>query len=120
MRSSVRRKSMFARNRLLPLCCILPLAGIAAGEASGQGLPPPLIQYAAKFACGRVAPSTAAVGGDVDVVVGVYATSINIHNSQATAPVRFRKKIVVANREGEPSGNIVFRDDVLKPDAAEF
>jgi hypothetical protein len=111
---------MFALYRLLPLCCILPLAGIAAGEASGQGLPPPLTQYAAKFACGRVAPIAGAVGGDVDVVVGVYATSINIHNSQATVPVKFRKKIVVANREGEHSGQIVVRDDVLQPDTAEF
>jgi hypothetical protein len=97
----------------------LLLAAIVTREASAQGLPPPLIQYAAKFACGRV-PANNAAGGDVDVVVGVYASSINIHNSQAKETIKFRKKIVVANREGGPIGKIVTRDDVLDPDAAEF
>jgi hypothetical protein len=112
---------MLAPNRLLSLCSLLLLAGMFIGEASAQGLPPPLVQYAAKFACGRVPPGTVgAVGGDADVVVGVYATSINIHNSQAKTPVKFRKKIVVANREDQPNGRIVFKDDVLEPDAAEY
>jgi hypothetical protein len=111
---------MSARNRLLPLYSFLLLGGMFTGETAAQGLPPPLTQYAAKFACGRVPASSVAVGGDVDVVVGVYATSINIHNSQAKTTVKFRKKIVVANREGEQSGKIVVRDDVLDPDAAEF
>ena len=95
---------MFPRNRLLLSCCFLVLATIFADQASAQGLPPPLIQYAAKFACGRVPANTAAGGGDADVVVGVYATSINIHNSQAKTTIKFRKKIVVANREGQPMG----------------
>ena len=111
---------MFTRNSLLPLCSLLLLAALVTREASAQGLPPPLIQYAAKFACGRVPANTAAAGGDVDVVVGVYASSINIHNSQSKEKVKFRKKIVVANREGEPSGRIVVKDDVLDPDTAEF
>ena len=114
---------MFAHTRLprlLPLCSFSLLAAIFAGEASAQGLPPPLMQYAAKFACGRVAPTSTVLGGDQDVVIGVYATSINIHNSQAQATVKFRKKIVVANREGEPSGQIVAHDDFLVPDAAEY
>ena len=34
--------------------------------------------------------------------------------------MKFRKKIVVANREGEHSGQIAVRDDVLQPDTAEF
>jgi len=111
---------MFVRQSLLSFCCLLLLAVTFIGEASAQGLPPPLVQYAAKFACGRVPANAAVFGGDADVVVGVYATSINIHNSQAKATVKFRKKIVVANREGEQSGRIVVRDDVLDPDAAEY
>ena len=110
---------MFGYTRLLPLCLVLLLAAIFTGEANAQGLPPPLMQYAAKFACGRV-PFAPGPAGDTDVVVGVYATSINIHNSQARATVKFRKKIVVANREGEPSGRIVAHDDFLAPDAAEY
>ena len=109
---------MLTRTSLLTLCSLLLLAIVT--EASAQGLPPPLIQYAAKFACGRVPANTATAGGDVDVVVGVYASSINIHNSQAKEKIKFRKKIVVANREGEPIGKIVARDDVLDPDTAEF
>jgi hypothetical protein len=111
---------MFTCNRLLLLGCFLLFTILITGETYAQGLPPPLLQYAAKFACGRVPPTSTAVGGDTDVVVGVYASSINIHNSQAKATVKFRKKIVVANREGEQSGKIVARDDVLEPDAAEF
>jgi hypothetical protein len=111
---------MFSHNGLLLSCCFLVLATIFADRASAQGLPPPLIQYAAKFACGRVPAGSAAGGGDTDVVVGVYATSINIHNSQAKTTIKFRKKIVVANREGQPIGQIVAKDDALEPDAAEY
>src|SRR5262245_30791170 len=75
---SVRSRSMLTRTSLLPLCSLLLLAAILTREASAQGLAPPLLQYAAKFACGRVPANTAAAGGDVDVVVGVYASSINI------------------------------------------
>src|SRR5262249_19007730 len=42
------------------------------------------------------------------------------HNSQAKAAVKFRKKIVVANREGANPGKIVAKDDLLEPDAAEY
>jgi hypothetical protein len=112
---------MSTQNKTLALLCLLLLTFVLMEKAGAQGLPPPLLQYAAKFACGRVPPTTAgALGGDTDVVVGVYATSINIHNSQAKTPIKFRKKIVVANREGQYGGQIVVKDDVLEPDAAEY
>jgi hypothetical protein len=110
---------MSMQQRLLPLYCLLLLSTMAAGEARAQGLPPPFIEYAAKFTCGRVPPPGPAGGGDADVVVGVYATSINIHNPQADTQVPFLKKIVVANPEGQPPGPIVINRDALNPDQAE-
>jgi len=110
---------MFNQLRLLPLSCALLLTAIVAGEANAQGLPPPFIEYAAKFTCGRVPPTGPAGGGDADVVVGVYATSINIHNPQADTEVVFVKKIVVANPEGQSPGQIVVKKDALRPDQAE-
>ncbi len=110
---------MSMQQRLLPLSCSLLLSAMVPGGASAQGLPPPFIEYAAKFTCGRVPPPGPAGGGDADVVVGVYATSINIHNPQADTEVPFLKKIVVANPEGQPPGQIVVNRDALRPDQAE-
>ena len=96
---------------LLPLGSALLLAAAAAA----QSLPPPFVEYAAKFTCG-VEPREVD-----DVVVGTYASSINIHNPQARLTVKFLKKIVVANREGSGPGPIrVLNDDeILPPDRAE-
>jgi hypothetical protein len=106
---------MYARRKLLPLSCSLLLSAIGAGEATAQT--PQFIEYAAKFACGRV--PLVQGGGDADVVAGVYASSINIHNPQAEAPVTFAKKIVVANPEGQPFGHIVVKQDTIPPGQAE-
>jgi hypothetical protein len=106
---------MDARRRLLPLSCSLLLSVIGAGEATAQT--PQFIEYAAKFACGRV--PLVQGGGDADVVAGVYASSINIHNPQADASVSFAKKVVVANPEGQPFGHIVVKQDTLPPGQAE-
>jgi len=117
---------------LLRLSCSLLLAAMAAGEANAQAqqpaqgpapLAPPFLEYAAKFACGQVPPPGPAGGGDADAVVGVYATSINIHNPH-TVPLRpIIKKIAVANQEGTRPGQIVLLSppdgDVLQPDQAE-
>lgn len=97
---------MSMQRRLFPLSCILLLSAMIDGEARAQGLPPPFTEYAAKFTCGRVPPSSPAGGGDADVVVGVYATSINIHNPQADTEVPFVKKIVVANPEANLLGKL--------------
>ena len=113
---------MSRKNRLLLLFCSLLLIAMVVGEAKAQGLPPPFIEYAAKFTCGRVPPAGPAGGGDTDAVVGVYATSINIHNPQADTTVTFFKKIVVAKQEGQqPPGQIFVlnRSDTLGPDRAE-
>ncbi len=88
---------------------------VAGGIAHAQTPPlaPPFDEYGAKFACG---PQTV----DSDVVKGTYATSINIHNPQATISVPFIKKIVVALQEGvTPPGQIVVLQDNLGPDLAE-
>jgi hypothetical protein len=74
---------------------------------------PPFNNYAAKFTCG-----TAAVDdGDVK---GTYATSINIHNPEATVAVPFFKKIVVANQEGQGFNKPIIKQDSLPPDAVEY
>jgi hypothetical protein len=107
---------MSMTKRLLPLSCSLLLSAMVAGGTNAQGLP--FIEYAAKFTCGPVSPD-AAGGGDADVVIGVYATSINIHNPQAT-PVKFRKKIAVSNPEGREFGKVIIvNDEMLDPDQAE-
>ena len=112
---------MSMQRKLSSLSSSLLLGAMVAGQANAQGLPPPFIQYAAKFTCGRVPPPGPAGGGDADVVVGVYATSINIHNPQATVPVQLTKKIAVANQEGPNRGRIVVLpvDPPLQPDQAE-
>jgi hypothetical protein len=122
---------MSVHKTLLRLSCSLLFGAMAAGGANSQAQPaaqgqapalgPPLLEYAAKFACGQVPPPGPAGGGDADAVVGVYATSINIHNPQVAVPVQLTKKIVVANEEGPTRGRIVPvpPDPPLQPDQAE-
>jgi len=59
--------------------------------------------YAAKFVCGNVL-FEAGINekpGEIDAVIGVYLTSINIHNPQ-NHPVSFFKAIRPAHEEGQP------------------
>jgi hypothetical protein len=122
------------RKILMMLFCSLLLGAVVAGKANAQGQPseqgaapalaPPFLEYAAKFACGQVPPRGPLGGGDADAVIGVYATSINIHNPSATVPVQLTKKIVVANQENsnpQNRGRIVLLrpDPPLQPDQAE-
>lgn len=95
---------------------VLLLGAIAAGEANAQ-----VQVYAAKFTCGQVPPDPGG-SGDADVVVGVYTTSINIHNPQRFWQV-FTKKVVVAVREEGSFQPIKPTDTgtetvLLEPDAA--
>jgi hypothetical protein len=122
---------MSMQKKLLPLSCSLLLGAMVAGQANAQGQPPvqgvtpalapPFLEYAAKFACGQVPPRGPLGGGDADAVIGVYATSINIHNPHATVPVQLTKKIAVANQEGPNRGRVVVLppDPPLQPDQAE-
>lgn len=93
---------------LVPLSCLMLLAGAAEAQ-----LPPPFVEWAAKFTCGQETQETD------DVVRGVYASSINIHNPQAKVPVEFIKKIVVANREGEKFVRPKILKGALGPDQAD-
>ena len=107
---------MSTYKTLLPLSCAILFGAMGIGEAAAQGLPPPFTEYAAKFACGPVQPAL----GDTDVVVGVYATSINIHKPQARREMQFLKKAVLANQEGTQFSQIrLFPVVVLPPDQAE-
>ena len=92
--------------------CSLLLGMMVVGEATAQ-----VTEYAAKYTCGRVQPGAA--GGDADAVVGVYATAINIHNSQADTQVPLVEKIFVVNPEGQGPGRVFERRDTLGPDKAE-
>jgi len=108
---------MAIHKTLLPLCAGLVFGATLASEAKAQS--DPVLEYAAKFTCGRVSASDSA-GGDADVVVGVYATSINIHNPQRFTRVLFNKKVVLAKPEGQPKATPVEKHDFLGPNQAEF
>jgi hypothetical protein len=88
--------------------------GILSAAGARAQVSPPFTEYAAKFTCG-----TESVDEPDDVVAGVYATSINIHNPQVSLPVRFLKKIVLAPREGRIGVPVFSRNFVLGPDQAD-
>src|SRR5262249_28778060 len=71
-------------------------------------------ECAAKFSCGKESADE-----PDDVVTGVYASSINIHNPQAKITVAFVKKIVVALREGTTFLPPKISRGVLRPDQAD-
>jgi hypothetical protein len=81
--------------RSLLLLSAASVFGILSAAGARAQVAPPFTEYAAKFTCG-----TESVDEPDDVVAGVYATSINIHNPQFNILVRFLKKIVPAPREG--------------------
>jgi hypothetical protein len=114
------RKPMSMHKTSLPLFSAVVFGAMVASGANAQTEGDPVLDYAAKFTCGQVAPSDAASGGDADVVVGVYATSINIHNPQRFAKISFTKKVVLAKAEGQPRATPVEEQDTLGPDEAEF
>jgi hypothetical protein len=92
----------------------LATALLAPAAAQAQ-TPARLRSYAAKFACG-------AAEQDGDVVRGVYATAVNIHNPLAV-PVRITKRALIANREidavEQPAGRTSKdRNEILQPQQA--
>jgi hypothetical protein len=91
---------MLKSARLLPLVAAIAFAIPASADDSALTVIG--AAYAAKFDCGKA--------GDDDGVRGtVYATSINIHNRNGVVggePVTLEKRVIVANREGEPRGEI--------------
>src|SRR5580704_11097888 len=97
---------------ILSVSASLALA-LSAGSVAAQTAPP-YLSYAAKFACGTAL-------ADADVVKGVYATSVNIHNPQNATTVQFLKKFVVASQEGQPfqSPIVLNQNETLQPDLAE-
>jgi hypothetical protein len=100
--------------RILSLSsAVLALAVLYAEGARAQ-LAPPYLEYAAKFTCGQESTSESD-----DVVAGVYATSINIHNPQARLTVNFIKKIVVAKRENAGFLQPLVLKGTLAPDQAD-
>lgn len=103
-------------NRLVISASIITLALTVTATRpvlAQAAIAPPFNNYAAKFTCGVLKT-------DVDDVIGTYATSINIHNPQATVPVVFAKKIVIALVEGQGFVKPIVKQDNLQPDAAEF
>jgi len=99
---------------LSSLSCAWLLGMVLAVGAQAQATPP-YLSYSAKFTCG-----TESAAESDDVVTGVYATSINIHNPQAGVTVPFVKKIVVAKREGTDFVQPIILNGVLRPDQADF
>jgi hypothetical protein len=106
---------MYSRAQIPALAVSLTLGTLISATAQAQvpPLPPPFNNYGAKFVCGKRA-------ADADVLTGTYATTINIHNPQATVQVPFVKKIVVAKQEGQPFVPPFSKKDNLPPDAAEY
>jgi hypothetical protein len=80
-----------------------------------------LLSYAVKFLCGTIPHSDAdpqQPPPGAPLVPGTYLTAVNIHNPQGKE-VRFRKKAVIANPQGQPRGRIgQLVDESLKPDEA--
>jgi len=105
---------MSMNKMVLPLCSVLALGAMVGGEANANGGSSNSAVISAKFNCG-----TASVDGDV--VQGVYATSINIHNPQQQSTVQFTKTFVEAFEEGSalPS-TFPTTNDSLGPNQAEF
>jgi hypothetical protein len=98
---------------LTSVAAIAIIAAVTPARAQVVPPKPPFVSYAAKFVCG---PQKA----DADVVRGVYASTINLHNPQAQLPVTFFKKAAIALPERSqtlgPIAPGVF--DTLKPDQA--
>ena len=100
--------------RTLLLLSAASFFGILSAAGARAQLAPPFLEYPAKFTCGKES-----VDEPDDVVTGVYATSINIHNPQARLSVTFLKKIVVAQREGITPRSPVISQGNLRPDLAD-
>jgi hypothetical protein len=84
------------------------LLGLMGMQAQAQTT---LLSYAAKFVCGKQPR-------DSGVVVGLYETSVNIHNPHFK-PVVARKKAVIALPQSEPPGPISqIVQETLQPDGA--
>jgi hypothetical protein len=90
------------------------LCGLLFAAGARAQLAPPYDEYAAKFTCG-----TESAKESDDVVAGVYASSINIHNPQAKTTVVFVKKIVIALREGTNFFPPKVLRGILGPDQAD-
>lgn len=103
-----------SRNAILSTLAVSLMTGILTSAQAQTSLPPPYENYAAKFVCGRFAAITSAN------FTGLFETAINIHNPQSQVQVSFRKKIVVANPEGQQFQTPVVLQDSLPPDAAEY
>jgi hypothetical protein len=92
----------------LSVAAILGLTAVTDVQAQAGTI----LSYAAKFVCGPL-------GTDQDVVKGVYATTINIHNPQFMA-IPFMKKAVVALAERSTTPGQISQKwpEQLAPDAA--
>ncbi len=107
-------RTPFARFLLLAVAlgALLVTTGVQAQVACPL-TQTPFASYAAKFVCGPLST-------DADVVRGRYATTVNVHNPQATIDVQFCKKAVIALPERSPNfgpiSQIVL--DMLRPDIA--
>jgi hypothetical protein len=100
--------------KILSLLSAVLACGVLYAAGAQAQLAPPYVEYAAKFTCGQESANE----GD-DVVAGVYATSINIHNPQARLTVNFIKKIVVARRENGGFVPPLVLKGALAPDQAD-
>jgi hypothetical protein len=90
----------------------LSLPGIPPAHAQVTPPNPPFMSYAAKFVCGTQTK-------DLDVVRGIYASAINVHNPQAKLTLTLYKKAVVAFPERSSVGPVsAFAQDILQPDQA--
>jgi hypothetical protein len=100
--------------RIIARASVGLLFGLLFAAGARAQLAPPYNEYAAKFTCG-----TESAKESDDVVAGVYASSINIHNPQAKTTVVFVKKIVVALREGANFTPPTVLQGNLRPDLAD-
>ena len=101
------------RSKRLALTACLTVAGVALTLTAARGQER-IFEYAAKFVCGRSAPTPTAPS---PLAQGIYYTDINVHNP-GTAPVEFRKKFAVALPDQKAGPISEFARGALKADEA--
>jgi hypothetical protein len=82
------------------LVLALPCA-VFAQERAAEAVPPPMVQYAAKFVCG-IAPLLPPNASSMVAAPGRYFTAINVHNPSRSVATTVYKKFAV----GKPSEKV--------------
>lgn len=91
-----------------------PGASTLRGTFTTAVAPTVVLSYSAKFLCGSIPPAGHPELG-FPLAPGTYMTAINLHNPHPFG-VKFRKKALITNPQGEPPGRVGHHvDEGLEP-----